>query len=87
MAVANSDVARSDDVKEAALNLNLKAYESRRTLAAVWDLRVQGNEKPPQSSFSLDIKNDSDESIMRDTDERVLVNPVHFGIGGKYRCT
>lgn len=87
MAVINTTVARSRDVKDAALNLNAKAFEVRRTLAAVWDLKASAAEPPPTSeAFSLDMKNESHESVVGEGDERVKVADVHFAPGGKYRC-
>ena len=87
MAVIKTLVAKSNDIKDAALNLNAKAFEVRRTLAAVWDLKPTGTAPPaPSESFSLDMKNESTESVVGDGDERILVDDVHFGPGGKYRC-
>ena len=79
-------VAKSHDVKDAALNLNVKAYEVRRTLAAVWNLAPTRAQPPaPEATFSLDMKNESQESVVGD-DERRLVDKIHFAPGGKYRC-
>ena len=79
-------VAKSHNIKDAALNLNLKAYELRRTLAAVWDLKPTLKQPPsPETTFSLDMKNEGYESVLGD-DERLLVDKVHFAPGGKYRC-
>ena len=87
MAIINTAVAKSKDVKDAALNLNLKAFEVRRTLAAVWTLQSSRKEAPsPESTFSLDMKNEGSESVIGDGDERVLVDKAHFAPGGKYRC-
>ena len=87
MAVIKTAVAKSNDVKDAALNLNVKAYEVRRTLAAVWEVQPTRKEAPPpEASFSLDMKNESSESVVGDDDERVLVDKAHFAPGGKYRC-
>lgn len=80
-------VAKSHDVKDAALNLNVKAYEVRRTLAAVWDVEPTRAQPPaPEATFSLDMKNESSESVVGEIDERVLVDKIHFAPGGKYRC-
>ena len=79
-------VAESHNTKDAALNLNLKAYEVRRTLAAVWDLKPTPAQPPsPEATFSLNMKNESQESVVGD-DERLLVDKAHFAPGGKYRC-
>ena len=87
MAVINTTVAKSRDVKDAALNLNAKAFEVRRTLAAIWDLKPTSPEvPPPEAATSLDMKNESSESVVGDGDERVKVDNVHFEPGGKYRC-
>ena len=87
MAIINTTVAKSRDVKDAALNLNAKAYEVRRTLAAVWDLKPTAAKPPrPDAAASLDMKNESGESVVGEGDERVKVADVHFGPGGKYRC-
>ena len=87
MAIVKTTVAKSSDIQDAALNLNAKAYEVRRTLAAVWNLRSTGTQPPPPTqSFSLDMKNESGESVVGDGDERVKVDPAHFKPGGKYRC-
>lgn len=87
MAVIKTTVAKSHDVKDAALNLNLKAYEVRRTLAAVWDVEAtRAQPPPPEAAFSLDMRNESSESIVGEGDERVLVDKKHFVPGGKYRC-
>ena len=87
MAVINTTVARSRDVASAALNLNTKAYEVRRTLAAVWDLKPTPSQPPPaEECFSLDMKNESEESVVDGGDERVKVADAHFRPGGKYRC-
>ena len=87
MAVIKTTVAKSHDVKEAALNLNVKAYEVRRTLAAVWDLEpTRALPPPPEAIMSLDMKNESTESVVGDGDERILVDKAHFAPGGKYRC-
>ncbi len=80
-------VAKSQDVKDAALNLNVKAYEVRRTLAAVWNVQSTRAQPPsPEAIFSLDMKNESSESIVGEEDDRVLVDKSHFAPGGKYRC-
>ncbi|KAK4694818.1 glutamyl endopeptidase, partial [Lecanoromycetidae sp. Uapishka_2] len=86
MAIIKTAVAKSNNTKDAALNLNVKAYEVRRTLAAVWDLEPTPAQPPsPESAFSLDMKNESSESVVGDADERTLVEKLHFGSGGKYR--
>ena len=86
MTVIKTTVAKSHDVKDAALNLNVKAYEVRRTLAAVWSLQSTRAQPPaPEATFSLDMKNESSESVIGD-DQRVLVDKNHFAPGGKYRC-
>ena len=86
MTVIKTTVAKSNDVKDAALNLNVKAYEVRRTLAAVWTLQSTRAQPPgPEATFSLDMKNESSESVV-DGDDRVLVDKIHFAPGGKYRC-
>jgi hypothetical protein len=87
MTVIKSTVAKSNDIRDAALNINLKAYEVRRTLAAVWDLKPTGTAPPaPAEAFSLDMKNESGESVVGDDDGRVRVQKAHFSPGGKYRC-
>ena len=87
MAVIKTLVAKSNNIKDAALNLNAKAFEVRRTLAATWELKPTSvTPPPPAESFSLDMKNESGESVVGDGDERVMVDPVHFAPGGKYRC-
>ena len=87
MSVIKTTVAKSKDVKDAALNLNVKAYEVRRTLAAVWNVQSTRAQPPsPQATFSLDMKNESFESIVGEEDDRVLVDKIHFAPGGKYRC-
>ena len=87
MAVIKTAVATSHNVKDAALNLNVKAYEVRRTLAAVWDLDSTHAQPPPaEAAFSLDMKNESSESVVGEGDERVQVDKIHFAPGGKYRC-
>ena len=86
MAVMKTLVAQSNNIKDAALNLNAKAFEVRRTLAAVWDLKPTSAIPPsPEESITLDMKNDSGESVIGD-DERVKVDDVDFAPGGKYRC-
>ena len=86
MADIKTTVAHSRDVKDAALNLNVKAHEVRRTLAAVWSLQSTHVKPPsPESTFSLDMKNESSESVVGD-DDRVLVDKSDFAPGGKYRC-
>ncbi len=81
-------VAGSLDTKDAALNLIAKAYEVRRTLAAVWD--TEPTQPPsPESAESLDMKNPGpgdEEDIIGEVDKRVLVDKSHFAPGGKYRC-
>ena len=80
-------VPLSCNVKDAALNLNTKAFELRRTLAAVWDLNPSGAEPPaPEAAISLDMKNEGTESVVGEGDERVKVGNDHFAPGGKYRC-
>ena len=87
MTVIKTTVAQSKDVKDAALNLNVKAYEVRRTLAAVWNLGPTRAEPPaPEATFSLNMRNESAESVVGAEDERVLVDNMHFAPGGKYRC-
>ena len=86
MAIINSTVAVSHDVRDAALNLAAKAYEVRRTVAAVWKVKPTVPQPPlAESTFSLDMKNETNESVV-EGDERVLVDKVHFAPGGKYRC-
>ena len=87
MALIKTSVAKSYDVKDAALNLNVKAYEVRRTLAAIWNVKpTRAQPPPPEAAFSLDMKNESSESVVGEGDERTLVDRVHFAPGGKYRC-
>ena len=87
MTAINTAVAKSQNVKDAALNLNLKAYEVRRTLAAVWDVAPTRAQPPsPEAVFSLDMRNEGSESVIGDTDGRLLVEQAHFASGGKYRC-
>ena len=87
MAIIKTTVAKSNDIQDAALNINAKAFEVRRTLAAVWNLKPTGTKPPPAAEcFSLDMRNESTESVVGDGDERVKVQPVHFAPGGKYRC-
>ena len=86
MTVINTLVARSNDIKEAALNLNAKTYETRQTLAGVWDLKPSDTEQAPESAISLDMKNDYGESVVGEDDERILVDDRDFAPGGKYRC-
>ena len=79
-------VAESQDVEDAALNLIDKANEIRQTLAAIWKLKPTRAQPPaPEATFSLDMKNESEESVFGD-DKRRLVNKIHFAPGGKYRC-
>lgn len=86
MTVVKATVAKSKDVKDAALNLNVKAYEVRRTLAAVWNLESTRAEVPaPEATFSLNMRNEGSESVVGE-DDRVLVDKMHFAPGGKYRC-
>lgn len=86
MAIINTIVHKSHNVKEAALNLNAKAYDVRRTLAAVWDLKPTGVQPPaPQETISLDMKNPGSESVVGG-DERVRVADHDIAAGGKYRC-
>ena len=85
MAVINTLVAKSKDVNAAALNLNAKAFEIRRTLAGIWDLKPCGTEVP-KDTIHLDMKNPTDESVIGEGDERVKVDEKHFMPGGKYRC-
>lgn len=87
MSEVKTIVAKSHNVKDAALNLNLKAYEVRRTLAATWNLApTQAQPPPPEAAFSLNMKNEGQESVVGNSDERRLVDKVHFAPGGKYRC-
>ena len=87
MTVIKTTVAKSKDVKAAALNLNVKAYEVRRTLAAVWNLGPTRAEPPaPEVASSLDMRNEGSEAVVGGGDERVLVDKMHFAPGGKYRC-
>lgn len=87
MSEVKTSVAKSNDVKDAALNLNVKAYELRRTMAAVWNLRSTPKQPPsPEAAFSLDMKNEGEESVVGGSDERRLVDKAHFAPGGKYRC-
>ena len=86
MAIINNTplVAKSTDIHAAALNLNAKAFEVRKTIAGVWDLKPTAA-KAPESAFNLDMKNDSGESVV-EGDDRVRVDDKHFQAGGKYRC-
>ena len=87
MTVIKTSVAKSNNIKDAALNLNLKAYEVRRTLAAVWELDpTPAQPPPPEAAFSLDMRNEGAESVVGGSDERALVDKTHFAPGGKYRC-
>ena len=87
MAVLKTAVAKSYNVEDAALNLNVKAYEARRTLAAVWNVEPTPAEPPaPEAVFSLDMTNGSQESVVGPEDGRTLVDKAHFAPGGKYRC-
>lgn len=88
MVVVKTLVAKSHNIHDAALNLNAKAYEVRHTLAATWDLKPTSTKPPPpEESFSLDMKNESSESVVGDEDGRTKVGDEHFAPGGKYRCT
>ena len=87
MTIIKTSVSKSKDVKDAALNLNVKAYEVRRTLAAVWNLAPTRAEPPaPEVTFPFNMRNEGSESVAGDYDERVLVDKIHFAPGGKYRC-
>ena len=87
MAVINTLVAKSDNIGAAALNLNAKAFEARQTLAGIWDLKPTTTAPPPpESTFQLDMKNATDESVVGEGDERVKVEEKDFMPGGKYRC-
>ena len=87
MAVINTLVAKSDNIRAAALNLNAKAFEARQTLAGIWDLKPTATAPPPpESTFQLDMKNATDESVVGEGDERVKVEEQDFMPGGKYRC-
>ena len=87
MAVINTLVAKSDNIRAAALNLNAKAFEARQTLAGIWDLKPTATAPPPpESTFQLDMKNPTDESVVGEGDERVKVEEKDFMPGGKYRC-
>ena len=86
MTMIKTTVAKSNDIKDAALNLNVKAYEVRRTLAAVWNLQSTRAQPPAlEATFSLNMKNESSESVIGE-DDRVIVDKIHFAPGGKYRC-
>ena len=87
MSEVKTIVAKSHNVKDAALNLNVKAYEVRRTLAATWNLApTQAQPPSPEAAFSLNMKNEGQESVVGGSDERRLVDKIHFAPGGKYRC-
>lgn len=80
-------MAKSSDIHAAALNLNAKVSEVRQTLAGVWDLKPSATAPPaPESTFQLDMKNSSDESVFGEGDERVKVAEKDYMPGGKYRC-
>ncbi|KAL8825654.1 MAG: hypothetical protein Q9191_004279 [Dirinaria sp. TL-2023a] len=86
MTAINTLVAKSDNIRAAALNLNAKTFEARQTLAGIWDLKPTAIAPPPlESTFQLDMKNSIDESIIGEGDERVKVEEKHFMPGGKYR--
>ena len=87
MAVINTLVAKSDNIRAAALNLNAKVFEARQTLAGIWDLAPSTTTPPPpESTIQLDMKNPVDESVVGEGDERVKVQEKDFMPGGKYRC-
>lgn len=86
MSITNTLVAKSDNISLAALHLNQKAFEIRQTIAGVWDLKSSTSEAPESASVSsLDMKNDSHESVVGE-DERIKVSAKDFMPGGKYRC-
>lgn len=86
MATTKNTVAKSYDVRDAALNLAAKAYDVRRTVAAVWHVKPTAAHSPsPEATFSLDMTNHSEESVVDGNDERVLVDKANFAPGGKYR--
>ena len=86
MAVLTTTVAKSNDVRDAALNLNVKAYEVRRTLAAVWNVQATKAQPPsPESVSSLDMKSEGTKFVVGE-DDRMLVDKKDFAPGGKYRC-
>ncbi|KAI4190981.1 MAG: hypothetical protein L6R41_000431 [Letrouitia leprolyta] len=86
MATTKNTVAKSYDVRDAALNLAAKAYDVRRTVAAVWNVKPTAPQSPsPEATFSLDMTNSSEESVVDGGDERVLVDKSSFAPGGKYR--
>ena len=65
---------------------HIKAFDLRQTLAGVWDLTASKAEPPhPDSTFHLDMKNDSGESVVGDEDGRDKVDEKDFMPGGKYR--
>ena len=87
MSEVKTIVAKSHNVKDAALNLNVKLYDVRRTLAATWNLAPTPAQPPsPETAFSLDMRNEGQESVVGDSDQRRLVDKDHFAPGGKYRC-
>ena len=87
MPIIDTLVNKSNDTKDAALNLNAKTFELRRTLAAVWDLNPTTSDLPSQhSTFSHDPGNEPSESYFAPSDERVRVQPHEFAPDGRYRC-
>lgn len=87
MAIISTQVAKSTDIRAAALNLNAKAFEARRTIAGIWDVKPSDAAPPaPESTFQLDMRNETHESIVGEGDERTKVATEHFMPGGKYRC-
>jgi len=85
MAIITSQVSKSNDIQQAALNLTAKAFELRQTIAGVWDLG-SSDAAPAESAVSLDMTNPSSESVIHGEDGRKPVPEKDFLPGGKYRC-
>ena len=81
-------VTLSKNAREAALNLNAKAFEVRQPVVGIWELAPTGAEPPPAESIGFFDVWDSEktESVIGEGDERVLVAQKDFAPGGKYRC-
>lgn len=87
MPIIDTLVSKSNDTKHAALNLNAKTFQLRRTLAAVWDLDPSTADLPSQeSTLSLDSANEPSDTSFASSDGRVKVQPHDLAPEGRYRC-
>ncbi|KAI1213792.1 uncharacterized protein F4807DRAFT_200103 [Annulohypoxylon truncatum] len=76
---------KAQDIDSQAVTINAALNKITTTIAGVWDLETNKKDTVDTSkAVFIPHKNPGSESVV-EGDDRMLVDPVHFAPGGKYR--